>query len=63
MDAVRDAQLPLDVACLAFLVDEQADDGGAVLLGQLEDLVESGAFVLTVLEVGGVEDRPTAVAA
>ena len=34
VDAVRDAQLPLDVAGLALLVDEQADDGGAVLAGQ-----------------------------
>ena len=31
VDAVGDAQLPLDVAGLALLVDEQADDGGAVL--------------------------------
>jgi hypothetical protein len=34
VDAVGDADLPLDVAGLALLVDAQADDRGAVLLGQ-----------------------------
>ena len=33
-DAVGDPHLPLDVAGLALLVDEQADDGCAVLLGE-----------------------------
>ncbi len=60
VDAMGDAHLPLDVAGLALLVDEQADDGGAVLLGQLEHPVEAGALGLAVLEVGRVEDGPAA---
>ena len=44
VDAVGDPQLPLDVAGLALLVDEQADDRGAVLLGEREDPVEAGAL-------------------
>jgi hypothetical protein len=41
VDAVRDAHLPLDVARLALFVDQQADDRGAVLTGELEHLVEA----------------------
>ena len=60
VDAVGDPQLPLDVAGLAHLVDEQADDRGAVLLGQAEHPVEAGALVVAVLEVGRVQQRPAA---
>ena len=45
VDAMGDPQLPLDVAGLAHLVDEQADHRGAVLLGQAEHPVEAGALV------------------
>ena len=55
-----DPHLPLDVAGLALLVDEQADDGGAVLPGQREHPVEARALGLAVLEVGRVEDGPAA---
>ena len=60
VDAVRDAHLPLDVARLALLVDEQADDGGAVLAREREHAVEARARRLAVLEVGRVEDGATA---
>ena len=40
VDPVCDPHLPLEVARLALLVDEQADDGRAVLPCQLEDPVE-----------------------
>ena len=59
-DSVGHPHLPLDVAGLTLLVDQQADDGRAVLLGQLEDPVESGALVLAVFQVGRVEDGATA---
>ena len=55
VDAVGDAQLPVDVAGLALLVDEQADDGGAVLLASGTP-GRARAFGLAVLEVGRVED-------
>ena len=48
------------VAGLALLVDAEADDRGAVLLGQREHPVEAGALGEAVLEVGGVEDGPAA---
>ena len=60
VDAVRDAHLPLDVAGLALLVDEQDDDRGAVLLGQAEHPVGPRALGVAVLEVGRVEDGPAA---
>ena len=60
VDAVGDPHLPLDVAGLALLVDEQADDRRAVLAGELEDAVEPRALVLAVLEVRRVEDGPAA---
>ena len=44
VDAVGDSHLPLDVAGLALLVDEQADDRGAVLAGQREHPVEPRAL-------------------
>ncbi len=47
-----DSHLPLDVARLAFLVDQQTDDGGAVLAGELAHAIESSAFGFTVFEVG-----------
>ena len=59
-DAVGDADLPLDVACLALLVDDQADDGRAVLAGEGEHAVEPGAGRLAVLQVGRVEHGPAA---
>jgi hypothetical protein len=60
VDAVGDPQLPLDVAGLAILVDEQADDGGPVLAGQPAHPVEAAALALAVLEVGRVEHGPAA---
>jgi hypothetical protein len=57
---MRDPHLPLDVAGLTLLVDEQADDRGAVLLGEVEHAVEPGARREAVLEVGRVEDGPAA---
>ena len=60
VDPVGDPHLPLDVAGLPLLVDEQADDGGAVLAGQPEHPVGAGALGVAVLEVGGVEHRPAA---
>ena len=60
VDAVGDLHLPLDVAGLAALVDQQADHCRAVLTGQRHHLVEAAAGELAVLEVGRVEDRPTA---
>ena len=58
VDAVGDLHLPLDVAGLAALVDEQADDRRAVLAGERHHPVEAAAGQLAVLEVGRVEDRP-----
>ena len=60
VDAVGDLHLPLDVAGLAALVDQQADHGRAVLAGQRHHPVEAAAGQLAVLEVGRVEDRPAA---
>ncbi len=59
VDAMRDPQLPLQGAGLALLVDEEADDTGPMLLGQLEHPVEPGAGRLTVFEVGAVEQTAT----
>ena len=59
-DAVGHPHLPLDVAGLALLVDEQADHRRAVGLGQREDAVEPGAGRVAVLEVGRVEDGAAA---
>ncbi len=55
VDPVRHLHLPLDVAGLAPLVDEEADDGGAVLTGQRKDAAGSGVGAVAVLEVRGVE--------
>lgn len=41
VDAVGDRHLPVDIAGLAFLVDQQADHCGAVLTGQLHHPVEA----------------------
>ena len=60
VDAVGDLHLPLDVAGLAALVDQQADHRRAVLAGQRHHAVEAGVGQLAVLEVGRVEDRPAA---
>ena len=60
MDPVRDAYLPLDVAGLALLVDQQADDRRAELLGEAEHSVAARALSVAVLEVGGVEHGPAA---
>ena len=60
VDAVGDLHLPLDVAGLTALVDQQADDGRAVVAGERHDAVEAAARQLAVLEVGRVEDRPAA---
>jgi hypothetical protein len=60
VDAVCDLELPLDVTGLAALVDEQADDGRAVLAGEREHTVHPAARELAVLEVRRVEDRPPA---
>ena len=57
-DAMGDLHLPLDVACLAALVDQQADDGRAVVAREGEHTVHATARQLAVLEVGRVEDRP-----
>ncbi len=59
VDAVGDLHLPLDVACLALLVDQQADDRGAVLGGQAHHTIEARALAVPVLEVRGVEDGAT----
>ena len=56
VDALGDADLPLDVARLALLVDEQADDGRAVVAGERHHAVDALALVLALLEVGRVED-------
>ena len=58
IDAVRDAHLPLDVAGLALLVDEQADDRGAVLARQLHDPVEAAALALELAAAHGVSVQP-----
>ncbi len=60
MKAVGHLHLPLRVAGLAALVDEQAHDGGAVVARQGEDAVHSAARFLPVLEVGRVEDAASA---
>ena len=60
VDAVGDLHLPLDVAGLTTLVDEQADHGRAVLAGERHHPVEAAARQFAVLEVGRVEDRPPA---
>ncbi len=59
-DAVGDLHLPLDVACLTALVDQQADHRRAVVAGEGEHPVHAAAGQLAVLEVGRVEDRPPA---
>ena len=60
VDAVGDTQLPLDVAGLALLVDEHADNGRAVLTRQLEHAVEPAPLGFAVLEVGRVEHGASA---
>ena len=60
VDAVGDLHLPLDVAGLATLVDQQADHRRPVLAGQRHHPVETAARQFAVLEVGRVEDRPAA---
>ena len=57
MDAVCDPELPLHVAGLSLLVDQEADDRRAVFLGEAHDRVEPGSLALPVLEVRRVEDR------
>ena len=59
-DAPGHPHLPLDVAGLALLVDQQADHRRAVVTGQGEDPVEPAALGEAVLEVGRVEDGPAA---
>src|ERR687897_404740 len=59
VDAVGDAQLPVDVAGLALLVDQQGDQGGPVPPGHRADGVHAG---LAVLQGGGVDDGPAAEA-
>ena len=61
VDALGDAQLPVGGARLTFLVDREADDRRAVLLGEPEHAVHALAFAVTLFEVGGVEDRLAAV--
>ncbi len=51
VDAVCDLHLPLDVTRLAALVDQQADDRGAVLRGEAHHTVEARAGRFAVLEV------------
>ena len=60
VDAVGHLHLPLDVASLAALVDQQADDGRAVLASERHHSVETAVGQLAVFEVGGVEDRSAA---
>ena len=61
VDAARDPQLPVGRARLPFLVDGQADDGGAVFAREPEHPIHPLALVLALLEVGGVEQRLAAV--
>ena len=58
VDAAGDPELPLDVAGLALLVDQQADHRRAVGAGQGHDPVEARPGTFAVLQVGGVEHRP-----
>ena len=60
VDAMGDLHLPLDVPRWPPLVDQQADDGGAVVTGQRHHAVEPAARQLAVLEVGRVEDGAAA---
>ncbi len=60
VDSMSDPHLPLEVARLTVLIDEQADHGRSVLLRQAHDPVEAGSGAVTVLEIGGVENRATA---
>ena len=60
MDALGHPHLPFQIPGLARFVDEQADDGRAVLLGQREHPVRSRAGCVAIFEVGGVEHRPPA---
>jgi hypothetical protein len=61
VDAVRDAQLPVGVASLTFLVDREADDGRAVLAREGEDPVHPLALALALLEVRRVQQRLASV--
>ena len=61
VDAVRDAELPVGVAGLAFFVDREADDRGAVLAREREHAVHALALALALFEVGRVEQRLAAV--
>ena len=56
---MRNAQLPFDIACLAFFVDEEADNSGAVFGSQLHDAIEAASFGFAIFEIGGVEDGTT----
>ncbi len=60
VDSVGDPHLPLEVACLPVLIDEQADHGGSVLLRQAHDAVEAGSGPVAVFEVRGVENGTAA---
>ncbi|MQY13282.1 hypothetical protein SRB5_34260 [Streptomyces sp. RB5] len=55
-----DGHLVLGRSRLALLVDRQRDQGGAVLDGQLRDLLEPGLRPVTVLVVHRVQDGPPA---
>ncbi|CAB4609555.1 unannotated protein [freshwater metagenome] len=53
---MRNTQLPFDVASLAFFIDEEANDCGAVLSRQLHDAVETTSFGFTIFEIGGIKN-------
>ena len=58
VDAVRDAQLPVDRPRLALFVDDERDGGGAVPPDQRQ---EAADLPLAVLQVDRVDDRLAAV--
>ena len=56
VQSMGDLHLPLHVACLPTLVDEQADHRCAVVASKREDAVHSTAGFFAVLQVGAVQD-------
>ena len=55
VNAVGNSQLPFDVACLTFFIDEKTDHRSAVFGSELHNPIKAAAFGIAVFEVGGVE--------
>ncbi len=60
VETVRHPQFPVDVSRLSLLVDQEADDRRTVFPGQPEHPIGPGPGLVAILEVRGVEDRPSA---